>query len=108
VTYLYLCPIHGELELEHRITADRAAQRCPELIKVKARGRGCDRTTTCGKPLKPLIALGAHSRDLPAVFKGRDWPRKQSMQYRDAGTIDLADGDYNEQKKAKRDKVAVR
>lgn len=70
MTYLYECPVHGEMELEHRITEDRKEQFC--LLAVATNDLGFD---VCGESLKPLI--GRHDTyrgDVrPAVFRGNHW-----------------------------------
>lgn len=80
--YAYQCARHGEVELDHRITEDRKKQYCPRLVRSKA-GKG--KTLPCGAHLKPLIVMGTHNRDWPAVFKGYHWPRQESLQYRNIG-----------------------
>lgn len=72
LTYLYECPDHGELELEHSIHEDRKTKRCKVLL---------DRTVgaaTCGALLKPLIGRNENYRGdvRPAIFRGPNWDFK--------------------------------
>lgn len=101
--YEYECPEHGEVELDHKITENRKLQYCPK----RAQWDTTRPLEVCGKHLKPLISQNsAITSGQPAVFKGEIWERSRS--WKDAGTIDLADGPYQEQVRAKRDPVAVR
>lgn len=110
--YEYECPVHGEVELDHPMTADRKGQRCPRTVMVRVRSEEELRTGvdtpgpaphvhgTCNEPLKPLISARPELRDMPANFVGRGWTRREGDSYRNAGTIELRKGATTEEYRA--------
>jgi len=65
-TYVYECPVHGEFEVEQKIT-DPKLWGCPKEIKDWLVPW---RTATCGEPVERLIAGGTSF-----VLKGSGWAK---------------------------------
>lgn len=80
MTYEYLCPVHGELTIEHRMSESRKGRSCTRDV---ARRPGKKIKRICGAPLKPLISSDTHHRDHPAIFRGGGWEYKEQAQYRE-------------------------
>jgi hypothetical protein len=94
IHYLYDCRVHGELEIEHRITEDRKARACPK---------------GCGETLKPLISSGGAHKDHPAVFRGGGWEFKDQPQYKEYHVTTTRDDPLGTRAaKERRDPAAVR
>lgn len=110
LTYLYECPVHGEMEIQHSIKADRKKQRCPRVIRGRvAISVGPDGIPTgeagkryerpCGEKLEPrVIRHDTYRGDVrPAIFVGHQWDFKKAPRWTH-GVID----------KGKKDPTAVR
>jgi len=86
LTYLYECPEHGEMEIQHGMRVDRRRQRCP----------------TCRKRLKPLVIHhDTYRGDVrPFIGKGHNWHYKTQKLWKEetvkVGTPDpVAVGSYH-------------
>ena len=62
--YLYKCPIHGEFEIEQKIT-DEKIERCPRIMGDRLT---LGRSFPCGQPVERLISSGT-----TFVLKGPGW-----------------------------------
>lgn len=70
-TYLYRCPVHGEFEVEQRIS-DPKLQSCPQAATERFSDHiyvGGFRIYSCGQPVERLIAGSSF------VLKGTGWYR---------------------------------
>jgi putative FmdB family regulatory protein len=65
-TYTYKCPIHGEFEVEQRIS-DPKLQTCPRIMGDRLT---LGRSFPCGSPVERLISPGTSF-----VLKGQGWAK---------------------------------
>lgn len=66
--YLYKCPIHGEFEVEQRIT-DPKIKSCARPVSMRW-ADGTHHLGWCGEPVERLI-----SRGTSFVLKGSGWAK---------------------------------
>lgn len=71
-TYIYKCPVHGEIEVEQRIT-DPKLERCPRYVGHALASMDVPlpvRVDLCARPIERLISGGTGFQ-----LKGSGWAK---------------------------------